>query len=62
MSLSLEMITVDCADPHRLAAWWADAVAGKGETLGRGRVPVGGPGRSGRQRVLRGRATALSPH
>jgi len=29
MSLSLEMITVDCADPHRLAAWWADAVAGE---------------------------------
>ena len=28
MSLSLEMITVDCADPRRLAAWWAEAVSG----------------------------------
>lgn len=28
MSLSLEMITVDCGDPQRLAAWWAQAVGG----------------------------------
>jgi hypothetical protein len=28
MSLSLEMITVDCADPRRLAEWWAEAVGG----------------------------------
>lgn len=28
MTLSVEMITVDCADPHRLAQWWADAVGG----------------------------------
>ncbi|MFY9335215.1 MAG: VOC family protein [Mycobacterium sp.] len=28
MSLSLEMITVDCADPRRLAEWWAEAVSG----------------------------------
>lgn len=28
MSLSLEMITVDCTDPARLAAWWAEAVSG----------------------------------
>lgn len=28
MSLSLEMITVDCVDPQRLAAWWAEAVSG----------------------------------
>lgn len=28
MSLSLEMITVDCADPPRLAEWWATAVGG----------------------------------
>ena len=28
MALSVEMITVDCADPQRLAQWWADAVGG----------------------------------
>ncbi len=28
MSLSLEMITVDCTDPRRLAQWWAEAVGG----------------------------------
>jgi len=28
MTLSLEMITVDCLDPHRLAQWWAIAVGG----------------------------------
>ena len=28
MSLSLEMITVDCVDPPRLADWWATAVGG----------------------------------
>jgi hypothetical protein len=28
MSLSLEMITVDCTDPQRLAGWWAEAVGG----------------------------------
>ncbi|MGI9126476.1 MAG: VOC family protein [Mycobacterium sp.] len=28
MSLSMEMITVDCTDPVRLAAWWAEAIAG----------------------------------
>ena len=28
MSLSLEMITLDCTDPQRLAAWWAGAVGG----------------------------------
>jgi hypothetical protein len=28
MSLSLEMITVDCTDPARLAQWWAEAVGG----------------------------------
>lgn len=26
MSLSMEMITVDCVDPDRLARWWADAL------------------------------------
>lgn len=29
MSLSLEMITFDCTDPPRLAAWWAEAVGGE---------------------------------
>ena len=28
MSLSMEMITVDCVDPERLARWWADALGG----------------------------------
>ncbi len=28
MGLSLEMITIDCADPRRLADWWAEAVCG----------------------------------
>lgn len=28
MSLSLEMITVDCVDPQRLAQWWAEAIGG----------------------------------
>ena len=28
MTLSLEMITIDCADPPRLARWWAEAVGG----------------------------------
>ena len=28
MSLTLEMVTVDCTDPRRLARWWATAVDG----------------------------------
>ncbi len=28
MNLALDMVTIDCADPHRLAQWWADAVGG----------------------------------
>lgn len=28
MSLSVEMITVDCVDPQRLAQWWAEAIGG----------------------------------
>ncbi len=28
MTLSLEMITVDCTEPRRLATWWAEAVGG----------------------------------
>lgn len=28
MTLSLEMITVDCVDPDTLAQWWAQAVGG----------------------------------
>ncbi|MGW1892502.1 VOC family protein [Streptomyces sp. NPDC002004] len=26
MTLEAKMITVDCADPRRLAAWWAEAL------------------------------------
>lgn len=33
MGLSVEMVTVDCADPARLAAWWADALGGAPVTL-----------------------------
>ena len=29
MSLNLEMITFDCADPQKLAAWWAEAIGGE---------------------------------
>ncbi len=29
MTLNLEMVTVDCADPQRLAAWWAEAIGGE---------------------------------
>ncbi len=28
MSLRVEMITVDCTDPRRLAQWWAEVVEG----------------------------------
>lgn len=28
MSLSLEMITIDCTDPQRLSEWWATAIGG----------------------------------
>jgi len=28
VNLSMEMVTVDCVDPDRLARWWADAVGG----------------------------------
>jgi hypothetical protein len=28
MTLKMESITVDCIDPDRLAAWWADATGG----------------------------------
>ena len=33
MTLSMEMITVDCTDPQRLAAWWAEAVGGSAVNL-----------------------------
>ncbi len=33
MTLSMEMITVDCTDPQRLAAWWAEAVGGSAVDL-----------------------------
>lgn len=29
MTLSLEMITIDCADPPGLAGWWAAAIGGE---------------------------------
>lgn len=29
MSISLEMITVDCLDPEALARWWVSAVGGR---------------------------------
>ncbi|WP_135452487.1 VOC family protein [Mycobacterium sp. DL99] len=29
MTLSVEMITVDCTDPDALARWWAQAVGGE---------------------------------
>jgi hypothetical protein len=33
MSLSIEMITVDCVDPARLAQWWAAAISGEAAVL-----------------------------
>ena len=33
MSLNLEMITVDCVDPPRLAQWWAAAIGGEASVL-----------------------------
>jgi predicted enzyme related to lactoylglutathione lyase len=33
MTLSLEMITVDCTDPATLAQWWAEVVGGSVVTL-----------------------------
>jgi predicted enzyme related to lactoylglutathione lyase len=29
MSMSLEMVTVDCTDPEALSNWWAAAVGGR---------------------------------
>lgn len=62
MSLSIEMVTFDCADPDALAAWWADVTGGevnavapgefvmvsqeKGPTLGFQRVPDPTPGKN----------------
>ncbi len=36
MTLSVGMVTVDCADPERLAQWWAAAVGGSVVVLGPG--------------------------
>jgi predicted enzyme related to lactoylglutathione lyase len=36
VSLSLEMVTVDCVDPDRLARWWVDAIGGSVVVLGPG--------------------------
>lgn len=63
MTLDVEMITVDCADPGRLAGWWFKAVGGEvhavspgefvmivrqgGPTLGFERVPDPAPGKNG---------------
>jgi predicted enzyme related to lactoylglutathione lyase len=40
MTLTLEMITVDCTDPQRLAAWWAEAVGGSAVDLPGGNFVV----------------------
>lgn len=36
MTLAIEMITFDCADPDRLAEWWAGAVGGEVSPLAAG--------------------------
>ena len=41
MTLSLEMITVDCVDPDTLAQWWAQAVGGTVSALMPGEFMVG---------------------
>lgn len=62
MTLSVEMITFDCADPDTLADWWAQAVSGAvnayvpgefvlverggGPNLGFQRVPDPTPGKN----------------
>lgn len=62
MTLSVEMITFDCADPDTLAGWWAQAVDGSlnafapgefvlvqrpdGPNLGFQRVPDPTPGKN----------------
>jgi predicted enzyme related to lactoylglutathione lyase len=53
MSLSVAMITFDCADPDTLAAWWARAVDGTVSAVMPGEfVVVSGEGsRLGFQRV-----------
>ncbi len=33
MSLNLEMVTVDCVDPARLAPWWAEAIGGDAQVI-----------------------------
>ncbi len=33
MALNVEMITVDCADPLRLAQWWAEQFDGEAQEL-----------------------------
>src|SRR5687768_8006849 len=42
MVLTVEMITIDCADPDSLAQWWAEAVAGKPTVLAAGEFVVVG--------------------
>ncbi len=54
MSLSVEMVTIDCTDPDALAQWWSTALDGKTIPLVPGEFVVvshaGGP-RIGLQRV-----------
>ncbi|MDY6997289.1 MAG: VOC family protein [Actinomycetota bacterium] len=46
MTLNVEMITVDCADPDGLAAWWAEAAGGEVNAVAPGNfVMVTGEGR-----------------
>ena len=40
MTLAVEMITFDCADPDRLADWWAEAVDGSVSPLAPGEFVV----------------------
>ncbi|AWT56650.1 MULTISPECIES: VOC family protein [Mycolicibacterium] len=40
MGLSVEMVTVDCADPDALAQWWSQAVGGDVNVLAPGEFAV----------------------
>lgn len=40
MGLSVEMVTVDCADPDALAQWWSQAVGGDVNVLAPGEFSV----------------------
>jgi predicted enzyme related to lactoylglutathione lyase len=54
MTLSVEHITIDCADPDRLAQWWAGAIGSPVNAVAPGEfvlVPVPGGPQLGFQRV-----------